>query len=95
MSEDCGLKVSVTEIETRAGRLVEKVQCTYECHQDTRLSLEYELVNESLAHGDEEKKQLPRIKNLAVDFFSVEPDDNLVVKGEVAALQQYCQVTAI
>jgi len=90
-SDDCGLRVSVTEVETHAGRLIEKVHCTYECHQDTRLSLDYELVNEDWAPGDEKEKRLPSVKNLTVDFSSVEPDDNLVVKGEVAALQEYCE----
>ena len=88
------MSVSVTEIETQAGRLVEKVHCTYECHQDTRLSLDYDLVNENWAPGDEQEKRLPRIKNLAVDFSSVEPDDNLVVRGEVVALQEYCEVNS-
>ena len=92
-SDDCGLSVSVTEIETHAGRLIEKVHCTYECHQDTRLCLDYELVTEDWAPGgDEQKKRLPRIKNLALNFSSVEPGDNLVVRGEVAALQEYCEV---
>jgi len=91
-SDDCGLSVSVTEIETHAGRLIEKVHCTYECHQDTRLCLDYELVTEDWAPGgDEQKKRLPRIKNLALNFSSVEPGDNLVVRGEVAALQEYCE----
>ena len=88
------MSVSVTEIETQGGRLVERVHCTYECHQDTRLSLDYDLVNENWAPGDEQEKRLPRIKNLAVDFSSVEPDDNLVVKGEVVALQEYCEVNS-
>ena len=80
-SDDCGLSVSVTEIETHAGRLIEKVHCTYECHQDTRLCLDYELVTEDWAPGgDEQKKRLPRIKNLALNFSSVEPGDNLVVR---------------
>ena len=91
-SDDCGLKVSVTEIDTRGGRLVERVRCTYECHQDTRLSLDYELISENWAGEDEVQRRLPRVRNLAVDFASVELEDNLVVKGEVTALQEYCKV---
>ena len=91
-SEDCGLKVSVTEIDTRGGRLVESVHCTYECHQDTRLSLDYELISENWAGEDEVQRRLPRVRNLAVDFASVEIEDNLVVRGEVTELQAYCKV---
>ena len=91
-SDDCGLKVSVTEIDTRGGRLVESVHCTYECHQDTRLSLDYELISENWAG---EEGSLPRIRNLSVDFSSVEHEDNLVVRGEVTALQEYCKVLSL
>ena len=91
-SDDCGLKVSVTEIDTRGGRLVESVHCTYECHQDTRLSLDYELISENWAGED---GRLPRIRNLSVDFSSVEHEDNLVVRGEVTALQEYCKVLSL
>ena len=75
------------------------VSVTFTCNeeaaipiQDARLSLEYYLVTEDWSPGDPKKKRLPLIKNLKVDFSSVEPEDNLVVRGEVEPLQQFCEV---
>ena len=60
--------------------------------EDARLSIQYYLVTEDWSPGDVKKKRLPLIKNLKVDFSSVEPEDNLVLRGEVEPLQRFCEV---